>query len=444
MSSRVLFISYPFPPVGGAGVQRTAKFVKYLPAHGWKPSVLTVSNPSVPVLDSSLLRDIPADTLVCRARTLEPSYAAKRQTPAAHASNGGGFGRGLRRVLSRGVQCAAALALQPDAQVLWLPDALRKGRRLLRDVKHDVIVASAPPFSSFLLGLSLSSYARIPLVLDYRDEWDLSNKYLENRSVKKLASAVQRRMQDRVVRHAASLIATTRFSAQALQRVCARAGGRAHVSWIYNGYDPADFTARDIAAPSSHGFRITYVGTLWNLTDVSPLVRAMQCLTERAPEIASRIELVFAGRRTPPQQQFVSALRCLPCSVVEHEYVDHDKAVGLMRGADCLCLLLSDVDGAERVVPAKVFEYMASRKPILAIVPPGELAADILGGHPDAVVCSPRDPASIVRYLIDAVGSDRTKPPAGSIEPSTFSRPHQARELADLLSAVVAGKPLNN
>ena len=83
---RVLFISYPFPPVGGAGVQRTTKFVKYLSEFGWLSSVLTVANPSVPALDYSFVKDVPAHTLVRRARTWEPSYSAK--SAVAGAGNG--------------------------------------------------------------------------------------------------------------------------------------------------------------------------------------------------------------------------------------------------------------------------------------------------------------------------------------------------------------------
>src|SRR5947199_8696754 len=74
---RVLVVAYAFPPVGGAGVQRVTKFVKYLPEHGWTPSVLTVANPSVPAHDASLVADVPAHTVVCRARTWEPSYSLK-------------------------------------------------------------------------------------------------------------------------------------------------------------------------------------------------------------------------------------------------------------------------------------------------------------------------------------------------------------------------------
>lgn len=82
-SKRLLLVTYPFPPVGGAGVQRVTKFVKYLPRHGWEVSVLTVANPSVPLFDPSLLDDIPANTIIHRARTWEPSYAMKATVSAS-------------------------------------------------------------------------------------------------------------------------------------------------------------------------------------------------------------------------------------------------------------------------------------------------------------------------------------------------------------------------
>ena len=110
---KVAIIAYGFPPVGGAGVQRPVKFVKYLREFGWEPVVLTVGNPSVPVIDTSLLHDIPENVAVYRAKTLEPSYRAKNVL--AHA--GSGLGATLKRLLK---YCFSSLLL-PDVQVLWWP-----------------------------------------------------------------------------------------------------------------------------------------------------------------------------------------------------------------------------------------------------------------------------------------------------------------------------------
>jgi hypothetical protein len=116
---RALIVSYVFPPVGGAGVQRVLKLVKYLPEHGVQPTVLTARDPSVPLQDMSLARDVPASLPVVRARTFEPAYSAKKLAwQAAADGHTGGFA-GLKRQ-------ALALArrfLVPDPQLLWLPAA---------------------------------------------------------------------------------------------------------------------------------------------------------------------------------------------------------------------------------------------------------------------------------------------------------------------------------
>lgn len=113
---RVLFVSYLFPPTGGVGVHRVTKFVKYLPQSGWESSVLTVSNPSVPLHDESLLKDIPAGTLIRRAKTCEPGYALKQ------AVSGGQNKPGASNRLVQGAKSLARklanTVLQPDSQIL--------------------------------------------------------------------------------------------------------------------------------------------------------------------------------------------------------------------------------------------------------------------------------------------------------------------------------------
>ena len=98
---RVLFVSYLFPPVGGVGVHRVTKFVKYLPQFGWDCSVLTVANPSTPLIDGSLRRDVPVSTVVCRAKTLEPGYAMKAKVGmSVFCITSGGVEAPVRTLLS--------------------------------------------------------------------------------------------------------------------------------------------------------------------------------------------------------------------------------------------------------------------------------------------------------------------------------------------------------
>lgn len=435
---RVLFISYAFPPVGGAGVQRTSKFVKYLPQTGWIPSVLTASNPSVPVFDHTLLADIPPETHIVRARTWEPSYAIKRTV----AAQGGRIasGQGYRHKAKQSVRRLANLILQPDPQILWGMNAVRLGVRSLKETAHHVIVASGPPFSSFLIGAAISRRTGVPLVLDYRDEWDLSNCCWENKQFGHFSLAIQRRLQHRVIRQARALLATSRPSACALEAIRDQAGGVAKVSCLYNGFDPDEFNYIEPPALNGDGrYRLVYVGTLWNLTTTAPLVEAVQQLCAERPDLAPRLELIFAGRRTPHEECVLSKLEGLPCKVTLLPYLEHAAAIDLMSSASALCALLADTEGAERVVPAKIFEYLATGRPILVIAPRGELW-HIADESPATFCMLPSDVRSICRRLaaeIERGDLPLTNGGKGKYDPSKHSRKQQAIELGKILDEVV-------
>ena len=433
MSKRVLIIAYQFPPVGGGGVQRTVKFAKYLPAAGWTPSVLTVKNPSVPSLDHSLSSDLPADLLVRRAKTFEPGYGLKTLVSA-----GSDAPRGRPRIVGRAKDLLRRVVggmLQPDPQILWAPAAIRMGLQLLRDVPHDAILATAPPYSSCLVGATLSRRTGLPLVADFRDEWTISNAYSENKRPGRVASLVQGRMQRRVLRQASLVLATTDLSARALEGACEAVGSAAAVSHIYNGFDPDDFPPEPAATRADGDpFRLAYIGTMWNLTSAAPLVDAMRDLASRRPDVASQVELVFVGRRTTAQEQLLDQLQTLPCKVVRHGYLDHTEATGFVRSAHALCVLLTDTPGAERVMPGKVFEYMASKRPILGITPRGELW-NVLQSYPGARVFLPTDTRAIADHIIESVQrpSDAAAKNAVDWDGAAFNRRNQAARLAQLL-----------
>jgi hypothetical protein len=432
---RVLLIAYAFPPAGGAGVQRITKFVKYLPQHGWLPSVLTVENPSVPVFDSSLARDVPSGTVVERAITWEPGYGVKAAIlRGAEAAGGGREVVGRLKALVRGV---ATAALQPDPQILWVPQAIRVGRRLLAETRHAAVMATAPPFSTFLAGVALARRAGLPLVLDYRDEWSLNSRYEENRQHGTVLAGLNNRIQKATVRAARAVIATTRGSAAALETVCREASSAARVVHIYNGFDPDDFVEPTDPEPVTSSYRLVYAGTLWKLTTCQPLVQAALELSSRSPDLAARLELVFAGRRVRSEEALLARLEGKGPKLTLHPYLDHSQALMMLRTASCNCLLQADLPGSERVVSAKLFEYLAARRSILAVAPRGEVW-DLLADHPQAHCFEPGDVQGIVGWLAGELGRYR----AGGASPTAqgdltlFSRPHQARELAELLDSV--------
>lgn len=449
---RVLVVAYVFPPAGGAGVQRVTKFVKYLPEFGWDCSVLTVANPSVPVFDETLARDVPESTVVRLAKTLEPGYALKN---AVSAGSGGSSPAkqtgGFKKMLKSAVRAAGNAIFQPDAQILWYPGAVREGLQLLSELKHDAIFVTAPPFSSFVTGAALSRRSGLPLIVDYRDEWGISNQFQENRQKSSLSHRLQNRMQGKVLRQASAVIATTGPSAESVADTAERAGSTATVSCIYNGYDAADFsTGVDVANASAEApadgtsdsatqandrkLRIAYVGTLWNLTSIEPVVTAIEKLATDDTEQAERIEVVVAGRRTGVQDEILDRLESLPCELIREGYVDHKRAIEIMTEADVQCLLLSDVPEAGRVVPAKTFEYLALGGRILYVGPEGEVR-EILSDFPQAESFLPADAAGIADYFSRQFSESATESSEADKQSAVrFERRTLTRQLAEILN----------
>ena len=443
-NKRLLLISYHFPPVGGAGVQRPLKFVKYLRQFGWDVSVLMAANPSVPVFDESLCRDLPDDLVIEKARTWEPDYRLKQQLGQQQTAKSGIVSRlkGLARATAKS---AASVLLQPDPQMLWVPNALTAAKRLLARLPHDAILATAPPYSNLVLGTMLKKRTGLPLIVDYRDEWDLSSQYLENSRRDWFSRVVQERMQRSVLRQADAIVATTQGSTARLQDRARQAGSRAPAFCIFNGFDTADFEGliqrSHKSATDRSRFRIVYTGTLWNLTNVQPVVEAVERLQQDSPELLDHLELVFVGRKTPEQTSLLNRLQATRCKVEIRDYCDHSAALQLMADADALCLLLSGVPGAERVAPAKLFEYLALRKPILAITPAGETAGIVRRYFPRNHF-EPHDVSGIANWLCDQLavfpGTGRSDLDSREdVDLTEFTRLHQAGQLAQVLNDVV-------
>ena len=443
-SRRLLLISYHFPPVGGAGVQRPLKFVKYLRHYGWDVSVLMAANPSVPVFDESLCRDLPDDLVIEKARTWEPDYRLKQQLGQQQQAKAGLVSRlkGMARSTAKGL---ASVVLQPDPQMLWVPNALSAAKRLLARLPHDAILATAPPYSNLVLGTMLKKRTGLPLIVDYRDEWDLSSQYLENSRKDWFSQVVQERMQRSVLRRSDAIVATTQGSTARLQDRAQQAGSRAPAYCIYNGFDTTDFegllSSQRKSAVDRSRFRIVYTGTLWNLTNVQPVVEAVERLQQDSPEILDHLELVFVGRKTPEQIACLNRLLGTRCKVDIRDYCDHAAALELMSEADALCLLLSAVPGAERVAPAKLFEYLAVRKPILAITPEGETAGIVRRYFPRNHFV-PQDVAGIANWLCDQLAvfpgiGLNSRETGDEADLTEFTRLHQAGQLAEVLNSVV-------
>jgi glycosyltransferase involved in cell wall biosynthesis len=398
---RALLVTYVFPPVGGAGVQRTAKLAKYLPEHGVLPEVLTAENPSVPLKDPSLLRDLPPGLRVLGAKTLEPSYAVKQQAWKAESDEkratqrppSGEAVRAPLAVRARATLARAAKAmLVPDAQLLWQPHAhWVLGRELLRD-PPDVVLVSAPPFSQFLLAPLVRLRPGTAVILDYRDEWTMYQQVYEMISP---ATKVIGEQLERTLVHLAHAIttATPAFRDNLLRRFPTLDPER--VVPIPNGYDSDDLPPALPELEAEH-FWITYAGSILRMNSPRGFLAAVRLLHEREPALAARLRVRFLGRIVDTELDAFDGLHEL--GVERHGYVPHDRVVELLSESHMVLCTLADVPGARDMYPGKIFELMALGRPVLTCAPQGSLRA-LVAEHTLGPACDPDDAPAIAREL---------------------------------------------
>jgi glycosyltransferase involved in cell wall biosynthesis len=425
---KVLIVSYTFPPAGGVGVQRVSKLVKYLPEFGVEPMVLTAKDPSVPIEDETTLRDIPKNTEIIRTRTLEPGYRMKAKV-WHDAAKPNPFRRALARFASQ--------VFIPDPQILWLP--LTAPRIASLSAMADVMLVSAPPFSPFLLG----PLARVPFVLDYRDEWRMAASYEMNASP--WATRIIDRLEPALARRAAMIVtATEEFRENLLRRIPLLDPER--VVTITNGYDPDDFQSiadesRPVEYSPGQTLVMTYAGTTFRHTSPKGFFTALRLLQERDPSILSRIEVRFVGRVVPTEIETFEQTP-LPC-VHRMPYVPREQALRMLAQSHVTLLILDEVPHAESMYPAKIFEMMHLRRPLLALAPRGALSR-LIERHNLGTVVGPRDPAAIAEAITRHVRAFERGELMGPACPRDIERYHRraiAGQFAEVLrTAAFRGK----
>lgn len=386
---RALMVCYPWPPTGGAGVQRVLKLTKYLPEFGVEPSVLTAANPSVPLHDDSLQRDVRPDMDIIRARTLEPGYGIKKATWQSSASAKPSPAAKVKKFAA----ALARSALFPDPQILWQPGAQAAlARRLWSDKRDDVVFVSAPPFSQFLVGPMVAARRDTALVLDYRDEWVTLRKSYEMLS--RVGVVLGDPLEAALLKTAQAVTtATEAFRQNLLDRFSFLDPATVHA--IPNGYDPDDYPAT-LPEPPADKFVITYCGTLFKLTSPRGLLGAIRRLHQAEPELAKLLHVRFVGRIVDTELPFFEGMEEL--GVERAGFIPQGEVTPTLSRSHMVLCLLDEVEGVDRIYPAKIFELMYLGRPCLTLAPSGALT-ELAHRHKLGTVLPPRDEAAIAEFL---------------------------------------------
>lgn len=427
---KVLLVSYNFPPVGGAGVQRPVKFVKYLRDYGWEPIVLTVSNPSVPIIDNSLTKDIPDGATVYRARTFEPSYTQKQEFVVPSNS--------LTFRIKSLVKKIVIPFILPDIQVLWWPDLILKLIWVIRRERPNVLFVSAPPFSTFLPVVFIGKIMRVPVILDYRDEWAFSRAQWENAIKHSLAKWFDTVFERYAVQQCTAF---TVANASYARSICATyqniSPGKGVV--ITNGFDEDDLNFKETIGTLQDDdtlISLVYTGTVWRATSLNNFVAALKRLLERDPSLRDVLRVKVFGRIVDSEQEYLQDPE-LTGVLRLFGYVEHGELIAETMAADVLLLTLSDLPGAEKIITGKAFEYMAAGKHILGIVPEGETKNLLTANYNKLSMVDANDINGICSALADIVSNIKTIRMTVGSDISSFSRKELTRDLARVFNKVV-------
>ncbi|HEY7406024.1 MAG TPA: glycosyltransferase [Candidatus Angelobacter sp.] len=373
--SRILIISYLFPPAGGIGVQRALSLARYLPASGFEVHVLRASNAAAPVFDPALTKRVPASVQVHGSFTPEAPFwlrhtvwnwlSRKKKenpqspspvstTPAVPASSQSG---GLKSLATRMIR----RVLSPEPEVLWYPFALRAASRVIRKYEIDTVMVTAPPFSAFLVGNALKRrFPHLKYVADFRDEW--LSFYIKDFEYQSGDHARRRATEiERTTVESADLVVAV--AATSLREIRGRYPELAESKFlcISNGFDPESFAGFSPQRNSGKKLVITHVGTAYKTSSPQFYLDALDTLPD---QVRDNIETRFIGRITDAEQRQFENRKA---DIKLLGFMPQTDALRSMEDTDCLLVTMTN----DISLPGKLYEYMAARKPVIALSPIG-------------------------------------------------------------------------
>ena len=362
MQKRVLIVTYYWPPSGGSGVQRWLKFAKYLRSFGWEPVIYTPKNPDVSVTDKTLAGDIPPSVTVIKRDIFEP-YSLFRLVAGQKKGLGVGFASaegkksGLFGKLSLWVRANLFI---PDARMFWVKPSVRFLASYLKNNPVDAIISTGPPHSMHLIALKLKQRMGIKWLADFRDPWT-SIDYMADLPFTKRSLQKHKRLENKVITMADEVVVVSSQMQAEFELI--RPQG---VSLITNGFDHSDFSEQHF--PLDSEFTITHLGSIPANRNSEHLWDALSRMVTTNTLFASKLKI-----------QLVGNVDKLVADQIEHYgltsyctftgYVNHSKSIEIMQRSQVLLLLINQSANAKGILTGKVFEYLAARRPILAIGP---------------------------------------------------------------------------
>ena len=355
---KVLIITYYWPPAGGPGVQRWLNFSKYLPDFGYQPIIYKPKNPSYPIKDTSL--SSPSGVKVIEKSILEPYALAELVSKSNSKTISSGL---IKSKTKQSWKERLMLFIRgnlfiPDARVLWVKPSISYLKAYIQEHSIDTIITTGPPHSLHLIGLGLKNHSpNLNWIADFRDPWTTIG-YHKALRLTDMSEQKHKDLESKVLNTANQLI-TTSFKTQQefLQKT------KTPIEVITNGFDEIS-----VESELSENFTISHIGSLLNDRNPKLLWQVFAELVTENPVFKNFFELQLIGKTSESVLESIHSAGLEDYVSVEG-YVPHKKAVSYQKSSQMLLLIEIDKQDTRGIIPGKLFEYLASQRPILAIGP---------------------------------------------------------------------------
>lgn len=431
---RVLIIAYYWPPAGGGGVQRWLKFTKYLPEFGWEPIVYVPEDADYPDQDPTLANDIPDSLQILKQPIWEPYKLFSKFTGKKKRTQSEGILHKSDKEMSFKEKAAVFVRgnfFIPDARKFWIKPSVRYLSKWLEKNPVDLIVTTGTPHSMHLIGLNLKRKTGIPWVADFRDPWTKIEFYKDLR-LTKAADRKHHRLEKEVITSADGIVTVSWSWIKDMKAI-----GATSTKVVTNGYDNLDF--QHISPNLSDKFQISHIGTFLRDRNPTVLWKACQQLAEKYSDFKDNLSIQLIGRTDNSILESIKS-HGFEENLTFISYVEHDEAIRRMQSSQILLLLINQVDfNAMGRIAGKVFEYLASNRPILCLGPKEGDSAKIIHETGSGEVAGYEE-SERVRTIIENWYLEYKKGTlsVNSSDYERFSRKNLTRELATFFSEVLA------
>lgn len=368
MRKKALIITYYWPPAGGPGVQRWLKFVKYLPEFKIEPIVYCPENPSYPLLDESLVNDVSNEITILKKPISEPYKLASLFSKRSKTISKGIIPSEKKQSFVEKVMLfVRGNFFIPDARKNWVKPSVAYLSDYIEANNIETIITTGPPHSIHLIGLQLKEKQGVKWLADFRDPWTTIG-YHKQLKLTKFAHNKHKALERQVLSSADHIIVTSNNTKEEFQLIT-----KQPITVITNGYDVEKVKSFNLDSK----FSIAHIGSLLSKRNPEVLWQVLGDLVKMNQDFADALQLNFVGAVSEYVLQSIEK-QGLTGFLTNYGYVSHNEAIVFQKKSQVLLLVEIDSEDTKAIIPGKLFEYMVSERPIIALGPKDSDVENIL------------------------------------------------------------------